>query len=65
LNALEFAIEQLRLVDLSSLELRPIPNTADNVVNFKLFDEDVATDDKISFVDVQTAILPFGEITDV
>jgi Ca2+-dependent lipid-binding protein len=43
----------------------PIQNTADNVVNFKLFDEDVAIDNEISFVDLQIAVLPSDEITDV
>jgi Ca2+-dependent lipid-binding protein len=43
----------------------PILNPENNVVNFRLFDEDLSSDDEISFVNLQTAILPFGENSDI
>jgi hypothetical protein len=43
----------------------PIPNASDNLVNLKLFDEDVVSDDEISYVNLQTALYPVGEVWDL
>jgi Ca2+-dependent lipid-binding protein len=43
----------------------PIPDPKDTVVSLRLFDEDVSSDDEISYVNLQTAIFPFAEVTEV